>query len=38
MGLTVASELVDTYGGGMRTEDLGEQNGALFAFDLPLRT
>ena len=37
MGLTVASELVAAYGGRMSTEYLGTKDGALFAFDLPLR-
>ena len=37
MGLTVASELVATYGGRMSTEyDGKKKNGASFAFDLPL--
>ena len=36
MGLTVASELVDAYGGRMLTKRPGERGGASFAFDLPL--
>ena len=37
MGLTVASELVATYGGRMATEDRSSHRGASFVFDLPLR-
>ena len=36
MGLTVASELVEAYGGQMLTKHPGEMGGASFAFDLPL--
>lgn len=36
MGLTVASELVEAYGGQMLTKQPGEHGGASFAFDLPL--
>ena len=36
MGLTVASELVAAYDGRMSTEYGGLENGASFAFDLPL--
>ena len=36
MGLTVASELVEAYGGKMLTRHPGERGGASFAFDLPL--
>lgn len=38
MGLTVASELVDSHGGKMRTIVPGELGGATFEFDLPLVT
>ena len=37
MGLTVASELVEAYGGTMLTKHPGERGGASFAFDLPLQ-
>ena len=37
MGLTVASELVAVYGGRMSTKYIGNNCGASFAFDLPLR-
>ena len=37
MGLTVASELVEAYGGRMLTKHPGERGGASFAFDLPLQ-
>ena len=36
MGLTVASELVEAYGGKMLTRHPGDRGGASFAFDLPL--
>ena len=36
LGLTVASELVEAYGGKMLTKHPGERGGASFAFDLPL--
>ena len=36
MGLTVASELVDSYGGRMALEQSGANTGASFMFDLPL--
>ena len=36
MGLTVASELAEAYGGQMLTKHPGEMGGASFAFDLPL--
>ena len=36
MGLTVASELVEAYGGKMLTSHPGELGGASFAFDVPL--
>ena len=35
MGLTVASELVATYGGEMATVHPGQRGGASFVFDLP---
>lgn len=38
MGLTVASELVASYNGRMYTRDFGESSGAVFGFDLPLRS
>jgi C4-dicarboxylate-specific signal transduction histidine kinase len=37
MGLTLASELVGTYNGQMRTMYPGELGGASFAFDVPRR-
>ena len=37
MGLTVASELVEAYGGKMLTSHPGELGGASFAFDMPAR-
>ena len=37
MGLTVALELVAAYGGRMSTKYIGNNGGASFAFDLPLR-
>ncbi|MDE0133114.1 MAG: ATP-binding protein [bacterium] len=37
MGLTVASELVEAYGGQMLIRHPGELGGASFAFDLPVR-
>ena len=36
MGLTVASELVEAYGGTMLTSHPGKLGGASFAFDLPI--
>ena len=36
MGLSVASELVEAYGGKMLTKHPGELGGASFAFDLPV--
>ena len=36
LGLTVASELVEAYGGKMLTKHPGERGGASFAFDVPL--
>ena len=36
MGLTVASELVEAYGGKMLTSHPGELGGASFAFDVPV--
>ena len=37
MGLTVASELIEQYGGKMLTSQPGELGGASFAFELPVR-
>ena len=37
MGLTVASEMVEAYGGKMLTSQPGKLGGASFAFDLPVR-
>ena len=37
MGLTVASELVEAYGGQMLTSHPGKLGGASFAFDLPVQ-
>ena len=36
MGLTVASELVEAYGGKMLTSHPGQHGGASFAFDVPV--
>ena len=36
MGLTVAAELVEAYGGTMLTRHPGKRGGASFAFDVPL--
>ena len=36
MGLTVASELVEAYGGKMLTSHPGNLGGASFAFDVPV--
>lgn len=38
MGLTVASELVDQYGGKMRLAKPGKLDGATFVFDLPFKS
>ena len=37
MGLTVASELVEAYGGKMLTSHPGNLGGASFAFDVPVQ-
>ena len=37
MGLTVASELVEAYGGKMLTSHPGDRGGASFAFDVPVQ-